>query len=83
MSNSETLNSDNDIYTLPDNAIIEIIQDYIKEDRYKSAILIDGEWGSGKTFFVKEKLIKEIETKERKIITKKRRIVERENEQER
>lgn len=68
MSNSETLNSDNDIYTLPDNAIIEIIQDYIKEDRYKSAILIDGEWGSGKTFFVKEKLIKEIETKERKII---------------
>lgn len=45
---------------LTDEEIIKIILDYIKEDRYKIAILINGEWGSGKTFFAKEVLLKEI-----------------------
>lgn len=40
-----------------DENIIKIIIEYVKEERYKQAILIDGEWGVGKTFFVKEKLL--------------------------
>lgn len=37
--------------------LINIVTDYLLEDRYTPAILIDGKWGTGKTFFVKEKLI--------------------------
>ena len=37
--------------------LINIVTDYLLEDRYTQAILIDGKWGTGKTFFVKEKLI--------------------------
>ena len=37
--------------------IIKIVIEYITEERYKQAILIDGEWGAGKTFFVKEQLL--------------------------
>lgn len=38
---------------LIENAIIE----YINDKRNEQAILIDGKWGSGKTFFVKNKII--------------------------
>ena len=37
--------------------LIEEIKKYIKNDRINYAILIDGEWGSGKTYFIKEELI--------------------------
>ena len=30
--------------------IKEIIIDYVKDDRKKQAVLLDGEWGCGKTF---------------------------------
>ncbi len=40
-----------------DEEIIEQILEYIQDERYRQAILIDGEWGTGKTFFVKERLI--------------------------
>lgn len=41
--------------------IINYIIDYIKSDMINpSAIMIDGEWGSGKTYFVLNNLIKEI-----------------------
>lgn len=43
-----------------DEDIIEKILMYVKEDRYRQAILIDGEWGTGKTFFIKEKLLEEL-----------------------
>ena len=46
---------------LSDKEIIEIIKDYIDDTIYNRAILIDGAWGTGKTFFVKNKLIKELE----------------------
>ncbi|WP_346880583.1 P-loop NTPase fold protein [Clostridium sp. UBA3061] len=42
--------------SLTDEQIIQILIDYVKDSRYKQAVLIDGEWGSGKTFFVEEKL---------------------------
>lgn len=48
---------------LRDNEIKNIIIDYLKNDKSNQAILIDGEWGSGKTFFVKEKVIPKIKEK--------------------
>ena len=48
---------------LSDEQIIDVIVDYVNDSRYKQAILIDGEWGSGKTFFVEEKLLKELKNK--------------------
>lgn len=41
--------------------ISEIILEYIKDDRKNQAILLNGEWGCGKTFFIKEKLIPKID----------------------
>ena len=46
---------------LNDEEIAEIIKEYIYEKETDSAILINGEWGSGKTYFVKKKIIKEYE----------------------
>ena len=48
---------------LSNDEIIKVILEYIEEDKYKSAILINGEWGSGKTFFITEKLSKVIKDK--------------------
>lgn len=43
-----------------DGEIIELITSYIEDVNSKYAILIDGEWGCGKTYFVKEHLIHKI-----------------------
>ena len=45
---------------LTDKEITEILIEYIKEKRYTNAILIDGDWGTGKTFFIKKILLKEL-----------------------
>lgn len=45
---------------LSDSEIVNFITDYIKKKTYNYAIMLNGEWGSGKTYFVKEKLIKAI-----------------------
>ena len=37
--------------------LIEELKKYIENDRINYAVLIDGEWGSGKTYFIKEELI--------------------------
>lgn len=50
---------------LSDNEIIEMIKEYIDDTIYNRAILIDGAWGTGKTFFVKNKLIKELQEDEK------------------
>lgn len=44
-----------------DNDVIKQILAYIEDERYRQAVVIDGEWGSGKTFFVKEKLLASLE----------------------
>ncbi|XZM36458.1 P-loop NTPase fold protein [Clostridium perfringens] len=36
-----------------DEEILQVLTDYVEDTRYKQAVLLDGEWGSGKTFFVK------------------------------
>lgn len=40
--------------------IIEIVQDYMQNCVRETAVMLNGEWGSGKTFFIKNKLIPEI-----------------------
>lgn len=42
---------------LTDDEIINIILKYIDENIYNYAVMIDGEWGCGKTYFVRETLI--------------------------
>jgi len=42
---------------LSDEQIVEIIKKYIDEELYNYAIMIDGDWGCGKTHFIKEDLI--------------------------
>ena len=51
---------------MTEKQIIEETLRYIKDKSYRYAILIDGEWGSGKTYFVKNKLTKEINEDELK-----------------
>lgn len=53
----------NDSY-LSDNEIVEVINEYINSDIYNYAVLIDGSWGSGKTFFVRNTLMVELEKRE-------------------
>lgn len=43
------------------NEIEKIILDYVEDDRKNQAILLNGEWGCGKTFFIKEMLIPKID----------------------
>lgn len=38
---------------MTEQQIKEEILRYIKDQTYNYAVLIDGEWGSGKTYFVK------------------------------
>lgn len=40
------------------------ITNYIFDSRYSRALLIDGDWGCGKSYFVKKRLIPELEQKE-------------------
>ena len=41
---------------------------YIQDESYNYAVLIDGEWGSGKTYFVKNVLLKKIESNEKRVL---------------
>lgn len=42
---------------LEEKEILKIITDYIDDSQQKHAVLIDGSWGVGKTYFIKKKLI--------------------------
>ncbi len=50
---------------LTDEEIIDLIVEYVTDDRFKQAVLLDGDWGSGKTYFVQEKLIESLKSKVR------------------
>lgn len=49
-----------------EHQIIEEVNRYLKDDSYQYAILIDGEWGCGKTYFVKHILLDKIKELEQK-----------------
>ena len=42
---------------LTDNEICSILMDYVQKDKTKQAILIDGDWGSGKSYFIRNVFI--------------------------
>lgn len=44
-----------------DGEITDLIIDYVNEEIYDYAVMIDGPWGSGKTYFINDKIIPEIE----------------------
>lgn len=50
---------------LTDDEIIEAIINYVDEDLYNYAVMIDGEWGCGKTYFIKENLCGKLEEHEK------------------
>ncbi|MCQ4835733.1 KAP family NTPase [[Clostridium] symbiosum] len=50
---------------LTDDEIVEAIISYVDEDLYSYAVLIDGEWGCGKTYFIKEYLCDKLEDHEK------------------
>ena len=43
---------------------LDRIKNYIFDDRFTRALLIDGDWGCGKSYFVKHTLVDEIEKTE-------------------
>ncbi len=50
---------------MTDNLIIEEILRYLSDESYHYAVLIDGEWGCGKTYFVQHVLREQIESIEK------------------
>lgn len=50
------------------NRIVNDILEYINDERQTQAILIDGKWGCGKTFFIENSLIDEIEKNNKKSV---------------
>ncbi len=52
---------------MTDNQIIEETLRYLSDKSYNYAILIDGEWGCGKTFFIQNILKKRIEEREKEL----------------
>ncbi len=59
--------------SLVDERITTLLLDYVKHDKSNQAVLIDGDWGSGKTYFIQEVFIKayqEILTEENNLTNK-------------
>lgn len=50
---------------LSDDEIVNIVIKYLDETLYNCAVMIDGDWGCGKTYFVKEYLIDKIDQNEK------------------
>ena len=42
---------------MDDEKILDVLNKYIKNPKMQYAILIDGDWGSGKTYFIKNKFV--------------------------
>ena len=49
---------------MSEDSILKTIKEYIESKNADYAILIDGEWGSGKTYFYKNRIKKELSPKE-------------------
>lgn len=46
---------------LSDDEIVKVVREYLNDNVYNYAILIDGDWGTGKSYFIKKYLIPKIE----------------------
>ena len=53
---------------LSESSILKEIKYYIDTNFYNYAVMIDGAWGSGKTYFVKNVLLKKIESNEKRLL---------------
>ena len=53
---------------LSESSILKEIKYYIDTAFYNYAVMIDGAWGSGKTYFVKNVLLKKIESNEKRVL---------------
>lgn len=53
---------------MSESNILKEIQYYVDTDFYNYAVMIDGAWGSGKTHFVKNVLIQELESKGNRVL---------------
>lgn len=53
---------------LSESSILKEIKYYIDTNFYNYAVMIDGAWGSGKTYFVKNVLLKKIESNEKRVV---------------
>ena len=53
---------------LSESSILKEIKYYIDTNFYNYAVIIDGAWGSGKTYFVKNVLLKKIESNEKRVL---------------
>lgn len=51
-------------HILTDKEIVDVLINYVDENIYNYAVMIDGEWGCGKTYFIKECLCDELEKHE-------------------
>ena len=60
---------------LSDDDIVKEIINYVDETLYNYTVMIDGEWGCGKTYFVQERLYKELEDHEAKRKNNSRKIL--------
>ena len=50
---------------LSDDEIVDVLINYIDEKLYNYAVMIDGEWGCGKTYFIRENLQDKLEKHEK------------------
>ena len=50
---------------LTDDEIVDVLINYVDENIYNYAVMIDGEWGCGKTHFIKKRLYGELEKHEK------------------
>lgn len=53
---------------LSESSILKEVKYYIDTNFYNYAVMIDGAWGSGKTYFVKNVLLKKIESNEKRVL---------------
>lgn len=44
---------------MDDEKILDVLNNYIKNPKMQYAVLIDGDWGSGKTYFIKNRFVKD------------------------
>lgn len=52
-------------HILADDEIVNVLINYVDESIYDYAVMIDGEWGCGKTYFIKKRLYTELEKHEK------------------